>query len=140
MIFQLVLVLLTFVGFIYYKLVKNRNYWSDRGVPSTDFKFLLGDDGDLFFKEGMHVWALRVYQEFNNEPYVGMWAMFGKPYLMIRNDFELIRSIWIKNFDHFAVASNSVKSHPSIWPADRHEKLMITNLASSHGDEWKNVR
>ena len=140
MIVQIVLVILAVLTVFYYQLTKNRNYWSNRGVASTNFKFLLGDDGDIFFKEGMHVWALRTYQEFTNEPYIGMWAMFGKPYLMIRNDFELIRSIWIKNFDHFAIASNSAKETPSIWPADRHEKVMITNLANSYGDKWKNLR
>ena len=140
MIIEVVLVIIAVLTLFYYQLAKNRNYWSDRGVKSTTFKFLLGDDGDLFFKEGMHRWALRIYQEFPNEPYIGLWAMFGKPYLMIRNDFELIRSIWIKHFDHFAIASSSVKDHHTIWPADRHEKLMITNLASSFGDEWKNIR
>ena len=137
---QIVLVIVALLTLFYYQLSKNRNYWSDRGVKSTKFRFLLGDDGDLFFKEGMHRWALRIYQEFPNEPYIGLWGMFGRPYLMIRNDFELIRSIWIKHFDHFAIASSQVKDHHTIWPADRHEKLMITNLASSFGDEWKNIR
>ena len=142
MIFQLVLVLLTFLGYIYYKLVKNRNYWSDRGVPSTKFKFLLGDDGDLFFKEqeALHEWSLRIYREHPNKPYIGMWALFGKPYLMIRNDFELIRNIWIKDFDHFAIANTNVQSHPTTWKSDRNEKLMMSNVQSSYGEEWKNIR
>ena len=140
MIFQIVLIILALLTIVYYKLSKNRNYWSDRGAPSTKFKFLLGDDGDLFFKEALHPWALRIYKEHPNDPYIGMWALFGKPYLMIRNDFELIRSIFIKDFDHFGVANTNVMSHPTTWKSDRNEKLMMNNIQSSTGDEWKNIR
>ena len=140
MILQLFLVIISFLTFAYYQLVKNRNYWSDRGVPSTKFKFLFGDDGDLFLKDALHPWALKKYQEHPNDPYIGMWALLGKPYLMIRNDFELIRNIWIKDFDHFAIANTNVQSHPHTWKSDRNEKLMMSNIQSSYGDEWKNLR
>ena len=85
--------------YIYYSLTKNRNYWSDRGVANTGFKFFWGDDGPLMQqKETFQGWALREYNNFPNKRFYGCWAIFGTPYLFIRNDFDLIRSIWIKGF------------------------------------------
>merc|ERR1712079_452597 len=56
------------------------------------------------------------------------------------NDFELIRSIFIKDFDHFAIVSSELKMAKGIWPASRNEKLMLNSIQSAHGDEWKDIR
>ena len=110
-------------------------------VIRTGFKFFWGDDGGFIRqKETMHELSLRVYNNFPGERFVGCWAMFGEPYLMIRNDFELIRSIWIKDFDHFAIAESFVAKLKTNWPANRNEKLMLNNIQSAHGDEWKDIR
>jgi len=141
MIFQLILIILAILTYGYYKLTKNRNYWSERGVTNSGFKFFWGDDYPVFVTQvPFHDWVLQMYQNFPNEPYVGMWSIFGTPYLMIRNDFELIKSIWIKDFDHFTIANGNTKNHKDMWPADRNEKLMLNNVQSAHGDEWKNIR
>ena len=141
MIVQCILIILAILTYCYYKLTINRNYWSERGVTNSGFKFFWGDDGPVMTaKVPFHDWALQIYQKFPKDPYVGMWAMFGRPYLMIRNDFELIRSIWIKDFDHFTIANDGVKDHKNIWPADRNEKMMLSNIQSVQGEEWKNIR
>ena len=127
--------------YLYYKLSKNRNYWSDRGVKDTGFKFFWGDDGSFLNQtESMFDWALREYKHFANVPYHGAWTLFGKPYLMIRNDFDLIRSIWIKDFDHFAIANSSVTLNESIWPGTKEEKMMLNNVQNAQGDRWKDIR
>ena len=127
--------------YAYYKLSKNRYYWSERGVTNTGFKFFWGDDKDVFFSQmPFHEWCLRIYKSYPKEPYIGMWTMFGSPYLMIRNDFDLIRSIWIKDFDHFTIANSNTKSNKDVWPSNRNEKLMLNNVQSAQGDEWKNIR
>ena len=127
--------------YLYYKLSKNRNYWLDRGVPNTGFKFLWGDDGPLLKQtQALHDWALESYKRFANVPYFGAWTLFGKPYLMIRNDFELIRSIWVKDFDHFAAADLGTAANKDIWPATKAEKLVLHNIQSAQGDEWKDIR
>ena len=141
MIFQLILVLLALLSFGYYKLTKNRDYWSDRNVPNTGFKLFGGDDmGLIKGEESFLAWVKRAHEGNPNERFVGMWRMLGSPYLMIRNDFELIRDIWVKDFDHFTIANGNVKHHKEIWPSDRNEKLMLNNVQSAHGDEWKNIR
>ena len=141
MIFQLILIILAILTYGYYKLTKNRNYWSDRGVTNDGFKFFWGDEGPIMKGQvPFHDWVLEMYQKFPNEPYVGLWTMFGRPYLMIRNDFELIKSIFIKDFDHFTIANDGVKDNKNIWPADRNEQMMLTNIQSHQGEEWKNIR
>ena len=127
--------------YLYYKLSKNKNYWLDRGVQNTGFKFFWGDDSSIFKQtEAMHTWATREYKRFANLPYFGCWTLFGKPYLMIRNDFELIRSIWVKDFDHFAAADSFSVANKETWPATKAEKLVIHNIQSAQGDEWKDIR
>ena len=138
--FQAIIIIFALLSYIYYKLTKNRNYWSDRGVTNTGFKFLWGDDKTILGEEPFPEFALRMYQSYPNERFIGMWSMFGRPYLMIRNDFELIRSIWIKDFDHFTIANDNTKNHKNMWASDRNEKLMLNNVQSAQGDEWKNIR
>ena len=58
---------------------------------------------------------------------------------MIRNDFDLIRSVWIKDFDHFN-KTRGEEFVENIWPGSREEKLAIKNVANIHGEEWKDLR
>ena len=141
MLVEIVLGLLVVLGFLYYQLTKNKNYWHARNIPNTGFKFFVGDDG-LFLtqKESVHEWALRLYKEFEGVGYLGAWTLFGSPYVFIRNDFDMIRNIWIKDFDHFAIADSSQGLNASTWPATRHEKLLIKNIQGRTGDDWKDLR
>ena len=141
MIFEILVGLFCLVLYVYYKLSKNKNYWDDRGIPNTGFTFLWGDEkGMITQKESFHEHSLRIYNMFPKEKFVGSWTLFGSPYLFIRNDFDLIRSIWIKDFDHFAITNGNMKDIKSYWPASRNEKLMLNNIQSAHGDEWKDIR
>ena len=91
-------------------------------------------------KEAFKDWVLRLYKAFPCSPYIGLWTVLGTHYLMIRNDFDLIRAIRIKDFDHFAAADGNVASHKSVCPASKIEKLMLNNVQSARGDEWKDIR
>ena len=141
MILQVIIGFFAVLLYLYYALTKNRNYWQDRGVPNTGFKFLWGDEKAFIFQnEALHDWAVRQYKAFPGVPYFGTWGLLGRPQLMIRNDFDLIRSIWIKDFDHFAIANANVETHKTIWPANKNEKLMLNNVQSATGDAWKDIR
>ena len=141
MLLEVVIGVVAIILYIYYTLTKTQTYWSDRGVANTGFKFFWGDDKELFTqKESFQEWAWRLYKTFPNERFFGCWTLLGTPYLMIRNDFDLIKSIWIKDFDHFAIANGNVKAHKEIWPANRNEKLMLNNVQSAQGEEWKDIR
>ena len=65
--------------------------------------------------------------------------MLGQPYLMIRNDFELLRSIWIKDFDHFN-KTRGADFDDNVWPSSRAERLAMQNMSLLHGEVWKNLR
>ena len=126
--------------YLYYKLSKNKNHWSDRGVPSTRFCFLWGDEKEaLQGKKSFHDVVKEDYQKFPGERFYGGWTILGKPYLMIRNDFELIKAVWIKDFDYFNNTSAG-KIFEGIWASSRAEKLATQHVGNLHGEEWKDLR
>ena len=91
MIVTLLLAILTLLGIGYWYLIRNKNYWQDRGVPNTGFKFLWGDNrGFMLQTEAIHNIELRQYKRFSGERFYGTWGFLGKVYLTIRNDFDLI--------------------------------------------------
>ena len=126
--------------YLYYKLSKNKKHWSDRGVPNTGFVFFYGDDKDMLQgKRSMHDIEKEDYFKFPGERFYGGWTMLGQPYLMIRNDFELLRSIWIKDFDHFN-KTRGADFDDNVWPSSRAERLAMQNMSLLHGEVWKNLR
>ena len=132
--------LLALITLIFYKLSKNKHYWRDRGVPDTGFAFLWGDEKGLMLNtKSSHELHLELYKKFPEERFYGGWALFGQPYLMLRNDFELIRSVMIKDFDHFAIGRAN-KMFEMIWPATRTEWIAINNILTLRGEMWKDLR
>ena len=142
MLFEIFLIVLTSLVLVAcFKLQRHKNHWYEQGVPNTGFKFFFGDEGFFFTKkESIHSNVCKEYKKFHGQPFYGKWGMFGTPVLMLRNDFDLIKSIWIKDFDHFAIANSGVSANKSIWPSTREEKLILTHVQNAHGDEWKNIR
>ena len=125
---------------LFYTLIKNKNHWSNRGVPNTGFRFFWGNDKDfLLGKRSMHEVAKEEYDKFPGESFYGGWSMLGQPYLMLRNDFDLIRAVWVKDFDHFAKTRGTEISE-KIWPLSRSERIAINHIAAVHGDVWKDLR
>ena len=59
----------------------------------------------------------------------------GSPVLTFRNDFKLIKSNWIEDFDHFTIANSFVKNQKDSWSANRSEKLILKNIQSAQGNE-----
>ena len=127
---------------IYYQLSKNRNYWKDRGIVSPEFSIFQSFKiiGTLVLgKISLNDLMLEFYNKYDKAPIVGGWSL-GKPNLAIRNDFDLVKAIFIKDFDHFAITNKEIASRKSIWASTKHERLMLNNVQSSHGEEWKNIR
>ena len=138
MLVEISFIFVTLLLYLFYKLSKNKNHWRDRNVPSTKFRFLWGDDG-MVGKKSIHDLAKEEYFKHPGQRFYGGWSMFGVPYLMIRNDFELIRAIWIKDFDHFN-QTRSAEFAEKIWAASREEKMMLNTIQSMHGEAWKDIR
>ena len=126
--------------YLYYRLSKNKHHWAERGVPNTGFRFLYGDDKEaLEGKKSFHQISKENYFKFPGERFYGGWTMLGQPYICLRNDFELIKAVWIKDFDHFNKTS-SANIFENLWPFTRAERLAIENVASLHGEVWKDLR
>ena len=126
--------------YVYYKLSKNKKYWSDRGVPHTKFHFFWGNDKDIYQgKISRHEKYKEEYFEFPGESLYGRWGLFGVPHLVVRNDFDLIRSIWIKDFDQFN-ETMAGQAFSKLWQSSREERLAVGHVAALHGDAWKEIR
>ena len=125
---------------LYYKLSKNKYYWSERGVPNTGFHFFYGDDKEVLQQtKSFHQTSKENYFKFPGERFYGGWTMLGKPYLMLRNDFELIKAVWIKDFDHFN-STSAAQIFEKLWPSSRAERLSTENVSTLHGEVWKDLR
>ena len=140
MLFELCIGLVALIFFLYYKLSKNKYYWSDRGVPNTGFCFFWGNDKDLLQgTRSMYDIVKEEYFKFPGERFYGGWTMLGQPYLMLRNDFDLINAVWIKDFDHFT-QTRATEFSEKIWPSSRTERLALFTINSVHGEVWKGLR
>ena len=132
--------LVTISLFIYYQISKNKYYWSIRGVPSTGFHFPSTNDYKVLLKKvSQHEKTKEDYSKFPGERFYGGWTILGKPYLMLRNDFDLIKTVWIKDFDSFNTKNISEQTD-KVWPSSREEKLTIDNIFNAKGDRWKALR
>ena len=139
MILEVLLGTVAILILLFRKLNKNKNHWDSRNVPNTGFKFLWGDDkGMLLQTRALQDICLDQYKKFDGEPFYGSWGLFGQPFLVLRNDFDLIRAVWIKDFDHFTIAAGETSFN--IQPINRSEKMAISHVANLSGEEWKNVR
>ena len=125
---------------LYYQISKNKYYWAKRGVPSTEFHFFRSNAMQLVLKKmSWHEKNKEDYFQFPGERFYGGWTMFGKPYLMLRNDFDLIKEVWIKDFDSFNT-KNVGQLADKVWPSSRVERLAIDHILNAHGDTWKELR
>ena len=140
MLYEVLIGLVTISLFIYYQISKNKYYWSIRGVPSTGFHFPSTNDYKVLLKKvSQHEKTKEDYSKFPGERFYGGWTILGKPYLMLRNDFDLIKTVWIKDFDSFNTKNISEQTD-KVWPSSREEKLTIDNIFNAKGDRWKALR
>ena len=125
---------------LFYTLIKNKYHWSNRGVPNTGFNFFWGNEKEFVLQHrSLHEVIKEEYDKFPGERFYGGWTLLGQPYLMIRNDFDLIRAVWVKDFDHFTKTRGTEFSE-KLWPTSRSERIAGNHIAAVHGDVWKDLR
>ena len=133
---EFLIIVIVLLGYLYKKTQRDKDYWYRHGIPNTTEPLEIGAWG----RESINDVSIRLYNQFKGVPFFGSWQFSGRPCLVIRNDFDLIKSIWIKDFDHFSMAHHLVPVYKATWPATKHEKLVLNTLQTAHGDEWKNLR
>ncbi|XP_044015561.1 cytochrome P450 9e2-like [Aphidius gifuensis] len=118
------------IVYIYFQSGKVK-YFEKHEIPHIKPWPLLGNMGaSLFRRISVFHYIQNVYNINKDAKYVGFYD-FGSPTVLIR-DPELIKSIAIKNFDHFVNHRSFV--NPEVEP------LFGNNLFSLHDDRWREIR
>ncbi|KAF7987348.1 hypothetical protein HCN44_003110 [Aphidius gifuensis] len=123
-------ILVIIIVYFYYEYNKVK-YFEKHGIPHNKPWPLLGDMGvPLLTRRSVFQYIRDVYNLNSDAQYVGLYQ-FSRRIILIRNP-ELIKSITIKNFDHFV-------NHLAIVDP-KTEPLFANNLISLHDDKWREVR
>ncbi|CAH1974890.1 unnamed protein product [Acanthoscelides obtectus] len=126
------LITLLTIGFGAYFFLKHRyTYWERRGVKQTDAKWIFGDTFRQFFmRETAADQMKRLHDLYPNDRYTGGYQMVV-PTFMVR-DPDLIKSICVKDFDHFS-------NHRTFVPEDV-DPLFAKNLFALKDQRWREMR
>ena len=93
---------------------------------------------DKFLKRRSHHEIRREeYNSFKGERFYGSFDGVSQ-ILNVRDDFDLIRSIMVKDFDNFGMLRlGPLRNVP---PANKVEEIILKGILVVYGEEWKNVR
>ncbi|KAK5641870.1 hypothetical protein RI129_010417 [Pyrocoelia pectoralis] len=117
----------------YYKAIKPLSYWKDRGVPHKRALPLIGNSTIILDKsKSLLEYVEDLYNDFPNERYYGI-NQYSRPVLYVR-DLDLIKSITVKDFDHFVDHNNFVVEVENV------DSLFQKNLRNLKGQAWRDMR
>ena len=122
---------LAVLAIIYYRATRNFDFFKKNGIPYAKPIPFLRSMWEVFFQRLS--FAEGVEKMYNLDPeskYIGFFE-FETPILVIR-DLDLIKSITVKNFDHFP-------NHRMAFDPDL-EPLFSKNLFSLVDERWREVR
>jgi len=115
----------------YMYFTRHFNHWKDRGIFYLKPTAFIGNLGPILTsKDSIGDFLRKIYDEHENEPYVGIFVA-DKPCLVVR-DFDLVNRIFKQDFNYFG-ERNLVISKKT-------DPLGSKSLFSIHGKEWKNTR
>ena len=138
MFLELFSAIVALICYWYIKYINKYQYWKNLGVPSLDRKTQAKNNWDKFLKRrSQHDTKREDYRSFEGERFYGQFDGVDQ-ILVVRDDFELIRSIMVKDFDHFGMLRlGPLRNVP---PANKVEEIVLKGILVVHGEEWKNVR
>ncbi|XP_065075485.1 cytochrome P450 9e2-like [Ochlerotatus camptorhynchus] len=130
-VFLLVSALVGFLVLIYRYATAYADYFDQRGIKYRKPTFLLGNLGPIIFQRTTPTANLtELYRQFSGEKAYGFFE-FRRPTIILR-DLELIKRVFIKDFDHFV-------NHTA--PIDEQMDSILGNgLISLKGQKWKDMR
>ncbi|KAG7196870.1 hypothetical protein KM043_014503 [Ampulex compressa] len=97
---QIFLVTLLVLLWLYYLLKKDYNYWKKKGVPQITPRLFFGNAMETILLKSSSIEEYgRLYKEYENEPFVGLYEM-NTPVLLLR-DPALIKQIAVQYHSHF---------------------------------------
>ena len=122
---------LAVLAVVYYRATRNFDFFKKRGIPYEKPIVCLGNLWELFFQRLSFAEIVeKIYNSNPESKYVGFFE-FDLPLLMIR-DLDLIKSIIVKNFDHFP--NHRMAFDPNL------DLLFSKNLFFLRDERWKEVR
>ncbi|XP_043518308.1 cytochrome P450 9e2-like [Frieseomelitta varia] len=115
----------------YYRATRNLDFFKKRGIPYAKPMPFLGSMWEVILQRLSNADATeKIYNLDPESKYVGFFD-FEKPVLVIR-DLDLIKSITVKNFDHFP--NHRMAFQPDV------ETLFSKNLFSLRDERWREIR
>ena len=138
MLLELCSIIILCATYWYIKYKNKYQYWKNLGVPSLDHSIQAKNNWDRFLKRrAMHDIKREEYDSFKQERFYGQFDGVNQ-ILVVRDDFDLIKSIMVKDFDHFGMLRlGPLRDVP---PANKTEEIILKGILVVHGEEWKNVR
>nr|CAI5864505.1 unnamed protein product [Callosobruchus analis] len=128
----MLLVTVLTIGFGLYMFLKYRfSYWERREVKQSDAIWIFGDNlRQMLMRETFADMMKRLHDLYPNDRYTGGYQLLV-PTLMVR-DPELIKTICVKDFDHFS-------NHRTFVPEDV-DPLFGKNLFALKDQRWRDMR
>ena len=122
---------LVILAVVYYRATRNFDFFEKHGIPYAKPTPFWRHICEMFLqKMSPAEIAEKIYNLDPESKYIGLFEV-GTPTLVIR-DLELIKSVTVKNFDHFP-------NHRMIFDTDV-EPLFTKNIFFLRGERWKEVR
>lgn len=134
MIFEILILIATILAIHYVYLLRNRNYWNDRGVFCPQSSSLIGNlPGQVTGKRSMVYDLDDLYKKYKNRhPYIGIFN-FRSPRLLLF-DPALIKDILIKYFKNFQATEFTNRIDENSDPLFGNHPFFLV------GEAWKKKR
>ena len=115
---------------LYYYCTSTYDFWKKRGVPGPQPLPVLGNTKDIMWvKTSVATFLQNIYETYKNEPMIGLFM--GRKPILVLNDPDLIKDVFIKDFPKFADRGFNV--------FERTEPLSI-HLFNLESERWRPLR
>ncbi|KAL7302463.1 hypothetical protein TKK_0005111 [Trichogramma kaykai] len=123
--------LIAFVTFAFYAIVNQFTYWKRRKIPHIKPIPLIGNNGPVLLRlVPFPDHSKMLYAHHPGARYFGMFD-FRNPTIVVK-DPELLKDIFVKNFDHFT-------DHVA-FVSEEMDPIVGKNLFSLKGQRWRELR
>ena len=136
---EIVLCLLALFSLLYWKVTKNYNFWSSKGVYQLKPSFPFGSMWAMF-SQSRHFndeFLSHINEDTKDLPYYGVYFL-SDPVLIIK-DADMAKQILVKSFDHFVDRNMSqmdaLKESTLVT-----DQIWMQQLTSAGGEPWKKLR
>ena len=131
--FQIVLVVVAWLTYIFFKTSRKMALFREMGIPEDPGYFPLGSkpSWDVMTQKIAFSQLINAqYEQFKGEKMYGWYGVMGFPQVVVQ-DMELAKDVLIKDFDHF------VDRREFTFGDGQYLDKMLTVLT---GDKWKTMR